>query len=424
MDGPERSDDELVRLIGDGDEAALAALYRRYFGRVYDYALRISRDREVAALAVQSSLLRALGAARAGTSEGTFRFQLFAGAHYDLADRLRRRREPGQEPDESFSLVDPTLAGSPSLAGELPALGRAAWQACTSLRLDDYELLDLSVRQRLDAGEIAGIVRTRPETVERRLAAAEAELAASFTTLLLVARGRQACLDLDFLVGDEPWSPSLRRRVARHLATCLTCQRTCERYPGALAMLAAFTLAPAPNGWPETILTRLQEAIRSGAAPEPIAVRPVALPAPAPRVPRVREAAAGPAGGGFGEVAGGLIAGAGSRGPLIAVLAGAILVAAITVGALCAGGVFDSDGGPSGATPTVSPTPRNTRTPTASPTPTGTVTGTPVPLAPTATPLPPTAVPPTVTQPPPPPATPVPSATPILINTPTPPATP
>jgi len=417
MDGPERSDDELVRLIGDGDEAALAALYRRYFGRVYDYALRISRDREVAALVVQSSLLRALGAARAGASQETFRFQLFAGAHFDLAGRLRRRREPGPEPDESLSLADPALAGSPSLAADLPELGRAAWQACTSLRLDDYELLDLSVRQRLDAGEIAGIVRARPETVERRLAAAGTELEASFATLVLIARGRQACLDLDFLVGEETWSPSLRRRVARHLDTCLTCQRTRERYPGALAILAAFALAPAPSGWQETILARLQEALRAGATLEPVAVRSVAMPAPVPRAaPRPRETAATAAAGGFGEVAGGIIAGAGSRGPLLAVLAGAILVAAVTIGALCAGGVFDSGGGPSGVTPTVSPTPKDTRTPTASPTPSATISATPVPLVPTSTPPPPTAVPPTATEPAP---TRRPSATPIIVPVPT-----
>jgi len=420
MDGPERSDEELVRLIGDGDDAALAALYRRYFSRVYDYALRVARDREVAALVVQSGLLRALGAARAGTSQETFRFQLFAGARYDLVDRLRRRREPGDEPDASFALADPTLAGSPSLASELPELGRAAWQACRSLRLDDYELLDLSVRQRLDAGEITAIVRARLEAVERRLATAEAELEASFATLLLVERGRQTCLDLDFVVGDEAWSPSLRRRVARHLQTCLTCQRTRQRYPGALAMLAAFALVPAPDGWQETILTRLQEAIRSGSAPEPIPARPVALPPPRRPPPRPREATVSPAGGGFGEVAGGIIAGAGSRGPLLAVLGGAILVAAITIGALCAGGVFDSGGGPSGATPTGSPTPGGTRTPTVSPTPSPTITSTPVPLAPTSTPAPPTP-PPTATQPAP---TPRPSATPILVVTPTPPATP
>src|SRR3970040_1947855 len=106
------------------------------------------------------------------------------------------------------------------------------------MRLDDYELLDLSVRQRLDAAEIWGIAGLR----------AGAELEASFAARLVLARGRRACLDLDFLVGDDPWSPSVRRRVARHLESCLTCQKTRQRYPGALAMLAALAFVPAPAG--------------------------------------------------------------------------------------------------------------------------------------------------------------------------------
>lgn len=420
MDGPERSDEELARLI-ESDEAALADVYLRYFGRVYDYAMRVARERETAALVVQSSLLRALGAARAGTAQEAFRLQLFAGAHYDLADRLRGRREPPTEPDISFSLADPSLAGSPSLASELPALARAAWQSCASLRLDDYELLDLSVRQQLNLAEIAAIVRTRPEAVERRLATAASELEASFATLLLLERGRQACLDLDFLVGDEAPSPSLQRRVARHLQTCLTCQRTRERYPGTLAMLAAFALVPAPDGWQQTILARLQEALRSGSVPEPVPVRSVALPAQTRRPPvaRPREVAAS-AGGGFGEMAGGIIAGAGSRGPLLLVLFGAFFVAAVTFGALCAGGVFDSDGGPSTASATETATPGSSATPTATPTASPTTTSTLPPLAPTSTPPPPTRAPSTATAPRP---TRLPSATPILVFTPTPPPT-
>jgi DNA-directed RNA polymerase specialized sigma24 family protein len=392
------ADDELARLVAQGDEAAFAAVYGRYFARIYDFALRVSRDREIAALVVQATFLRVYQALRAGQTEAPVRLQLFAGAHHDLAERLRYRRGPPPESEEPFAAAHASVLPNPALAGELPELARLAWLVCGEIKLDEYELLDLDVRQQLDPGEIAVIHRSRPETVEQRLARLRAAFDDSFAARLVLSRGRRTCLDLDFLAGDEQWSAGLRRRVVRHLQSCLTCQGTRDRYPSGTALLAAFVPVPAPAGWEETILTRLQEAARSGAlaqAPAPPAVAPP--PPRRPREPLPQPAAAGPT---VAELVQGLFAGGGARGPLIAVLGGGLLVLAIILGTLCAAGAFD--GGTSFSetatptrtrTPSATPTASLTRTPTLTPTSPPLPTDTPVPTA-TAEPPPPTATPP------------------------------
>ena len=418
MDGAERSDEELARLIAGGDETAFDELYLRYFARLYDFALRISRDRDIAALVVQSSFLRAHYSLRVA-AQTPFRLQLFAGAHYDLAERLRSRREPGAEPEEAFATVDPALAGSPTLAAELPELARTAWRACSEMRLDEYELLDFAVRQRFNSAEIAAMLGTRPEAVERRLASVESGFEESLSAQIVLAHGRQSCIDLDFLVGDESWSVSLRRRVGRHLRSCLTCQGTRGHYPGALALLAALVLAPPPEGWGAIILTRLKDAVRTGVeAPEPVPVRLTPMRPAAQERPVSRAPQALTGGGGLGDWAGGIVSGAGSRGPLLVVLGGAVLVIVIALAALCGAGTFSSGGSSRGATPTISPTRTASATPSVTATGTATITSTPRPVA-TATPAPPTptGAPPTATALPP---TALPTATSQQAATPTP----
>ncbi|MEX0786586.1 MAG: hypothetical protein WD939_08125, partial [Dehalococcoidia bacterium] len=261
MDDGGRSDDQLAAAVAGGDDAALGELYHRYFASLYDFALRLTRDRNVAALVVQSAFLRAFQGLRAGESQASFKLQLFGGAHHDVAEQLRRRREPAPEPDESFTAADPAGLAQPVAAGELTELAGIAWQAAREQKLNDYELIDLNVRRRLDDVEIATILRTRREAVGNRVVSVVDDFEGAYSALLLAGPGRRSCVDLDFVIGDSPWSPALKRRVQRHLGSCQTCRETRGRYPGATDVLAALTDAPAPEGWQNTILGRLTVAV-------------------------------------------------------------------------------------------------------------------------------------------------------------------
>lgn len=385
-----RSDEELARLAAAGSEDAFAELFRRNFPRLYDFALRLARDRDTAGAAVQSASFRLLQSLRNNEPQALpFRLQLFALTHHELTQRLRRRSAQVLEGEEAFASAEPIDLANQALAPELPDLARQAWQANRELRLGDQELLDLTLRQKLATPEIASVVGAKQEEVEGRLARVREELEQTFSALLLLGRGRRECLDLDFLVGEAQWSASTRRRVLGHVQGCQLCQGTRRRYPNAVDLLAIFSAVPPPAGWQETILQRLLEAARTGTE------------APAPMV-----SAAPPPGGLYGAGGGGggiggwfrNLSEGNSRGPLLIALGGLLLVVIIVFSALCTAGAFDSADKPEPtASPTITETP--TETVTGTPSPSVTPTDTPLPpptstpLPPTATPLPPTATP-------------------------------
>jgi RNA polymerase sigma-70 factor (ECF subfamily) len=57
---PGGSDAELVAQARHGDARAFALLYRRYFDRVYDFAVHRLESRQLAADATRSTFLRAV----------------------------------------------------------------------------------------------------------------------------------------------------------------------------------------------------------------------------------------------------------------------------------------------------------------------------------------------------------------------------
>jgi len=405
---------------GSGGGVPFEELYGQTFGRLYDFALRMLRDREEAALAVQASYLAVYQELQAGETYVSFPVQLYSAAHRDIADRLRRRRGPAPEPHDPLDTPDAVWAGDPAVSANANELAGTAWEVAASARPEELELLDLRLRQGLNDDEVAAVLRTRPETVRNRTNKLEEALEDSFSGLLVSRRGRQACVDLDFLIGDAAWSMSVRRRVLRHLQTCQVCQRTRAGFPPATNVYAALAPIEAPRGWQDAMLARLRELaggafgpVAAMAAAAPIEVRPapppptVRGPAPPPARPALEPSPEGygAGGGGIGGWASDLFASGDVRGPLLAMLLGALLILVVVLAALCGAGAFNGGGdGDSEGTPTASPTvtPTGSVTPTPSPSPSVSPTIAPFP---TSTPVPPTQPPPpaTNTQPPPPP---------------------
>jgi DNA-directed RNA polymerase specialized sigma24 family protein len=407
MDADPRTDEQLTQSAGAGDHEAFSALYRRHFVSIYDFVVRVARDRNVAALVVQASFLGAYATIRAGEAQVPFRLILFANAHTDLVDRLRRRGGGEAPPAEAFTAIDAARLADPAVQAESAEIGAVAWQAAEAVRLDDYELVDLRSRHEFDTGELASLLRTRPDAAQSRLARAEASYGEAFSALLLASRGRRACVDLDFLIGDDATSGGQRRRIARHLQSCQTCQATRSRYPSANDGLAALVPVAAPAGWQETILSRLQGAAGTGRMPAvaPVPVQPVAA-VPPDTVPAV--AAGAGATDGLGDwISNSFSSG---RGPLAVVLGAALLILALILGALCATGAFEGEDRIEGtATPvgTATGTPTPSGTATRTPTETGTAAptvepATSTPAAPTQTAMPTELPPPTSTPVPPP----------------------
>ncbi len=426
MIGGQQSDEELARLAAGGDERAFSDLYNRYFPEVFDYAIRISRDRDIAALVLQSAFLRLYQTLQSGALPPSVKLQLFAGAHHDLAERMRSRRSSVIEGEEAFVVADPARLARAVPGLELHELTRLAWQAARELKPEDYELLDLSIRRGLSDEEMAAFMRTRPQSVQARLDRARAAFEQSFSSLVLLNYGRRACLDLDFLIAEDKWSSSLRRRILQHVAACPVCQTTRRAYISAAEAFSAIAVAPGPPGWQAIMLSRLLKAREAGEAAPAGPLLPGNVPAPVPTA--TSEAAATPSSSPYSarpmtsySTNPGMFdrfADWGSgRGPLVAVFGGGLLILLMIFGALCSAGAFDS-GAPSKATgtstvtrtatrtrtPTITvtqtatntPPPKATNTPAPTEVPTSVPTNTPVPVPPTNTPVP---VPPTSTPP-------------------------
>jgi cell division septation protein DedD/DNA-directed RNA polymerase specialized sigma24 family protein len=397
----QESDQTLAARAAQGDEAAFVALYDRLFEPVYDFLLRLLLSRRKAATAALSTFLRFRRRLSEGRWRGRPRLAALAVAYQAAMEAGGEQTagtsaggEEGEEP-AAFARVNP---------GELPGPGEMAWaqeeapiiwEAAACLDRAEYALLDLHLRQGLDAtqiGPVVGVSRIEAWRVISRLKKAAGE---AFTSLIMLRLGRQRCQELGQLAVSMEKAilpPESRRAVSDHVVVCPTCLETRTRLVPPLNVLAAFLpVAPAP-GVKEDILQDLlaYTAAQAGAG------MAAAAPAGAPQWPR---AMSPPPQHPHGPVAGGGPTG----GPAFAILVGAAAVLALPVAALALWLVVlsgDGGGGSAGAGPTSTPLagaalapcgsggPETPGLVTCTPTPTSTPTATSTAAAATKTPGP------------------------------------
>jgi RNA polymerase sigma-70 factor (ECF subfamily) len=87
------SDDDLLRLLRDGDEGALTTLYRRWQRPLYRFGLRMTGRETLAEDAVQETFLAVVNGAKGyDNARGSFAGWLFGVARHQLLRRLRAER--------------------------------------------------------------------------------------------------------------------------------------------------------------------------------------------------------------------------------------------------------------------------------------------------------------------------------------------
>jgi RNA polymerase sigma factor (sigma-70 family) len=96
------SDERLAHLAAGGDRSAFAVIFDRYQERLFRYCASILRDRDDAADAVQSTMLRAMRALEGEERELAVRPWLYRIAHNESIELLRR---PRTEPDNGAEVV-------------------------------------------------------------------------------------------------------------------------------------------------------------------------------------------------------------------------------------------------------------------------------------------------------------------------------
>jgi len=178
VEEPPLSDEELAYLAASGDRGAFARLHERHLPGLYDFAVRVVRDRRLAARALKAAAGEARAALAEGRRRGSPRALLYATLHGSALDAV---------------LADGAVAEDPALPFAAPGGdGEAVWSSAAALAPQDYALLDLHVRRGLEADELAvglgvarGALALRLERLQQELGAGAAGLDPSAAAVIL-----------------------------------------------------------------------------------------------------------------------------------------------------------------------------------------------------------------------------------------------
>jgi RNA polymerase sigma factor (sigma-70 family) len=270
----ERHDDELVALARGGDEQAFAELYQRYFQGLYDFTLRMVRDREAAADVVQATFVRAWTALRGDKGVEHVKAWLYAVARNLSIDELRRRQRlasPRSEDDEDpiYTIVDERRLSDPSIAAHDHELVDMVWESAAALSPQEYSLLDMHLRHGLDADELADALGIAKGAIYTRLTRLRDSLDEAVTSTVLMRRGRRECEELDALLERlvaTKVTREVRKAVNEHVKDCEICSETKRKLITPAELFAGLTFVPVPAGVMEAIWDNIAAQLGFGGA--------------------------------------------------------------------------------------------------------------------------------------------------------------
>jgi RNA polymerase sigma factor (sigma-70 family) len=207
-----RGDEQLARMVAQGNQWAFATLYERHRSALYRYCRLILRVDADAQDAVQSTFARALAALQDGKRDAPIRPWLFRIAHNEAVSLIRRRRTA----DELSAALRPFVVSADAPGGELEQLGALV-----------ADLGDLPEQQRaallmrelygLSHGEIGVALKVSTGAAKQLIFAAR-------TTLAEFEKGRtMGCDSVRRIVSDGDRRVLRGRRVRSHLRECAAC---------------------------------------------------------------------------------------------------------------------------------------------------------------------------------------------------------
>lgn len=143
------------------DPRRFEALYRKYVGQVYSFALYELRDHHAAEDATEQVFLRALTALprfeeRGEGERSTFRVWLFRIARNAISNEQRRRRRHPQLPLDEAAAIG--AADDPGRDLESRELLSRAWRAVDRLPADRRRALVLRFVEEMGTSEIAAVL--------------------------------------------------------------------------------------------------------------------------------------------------------------------------------------------------------------------------------------------------------------------------
>ncbi|MGE2813706.1 RNA polymerase sigma factor [Mycobacterium heidelbergense] len=244
-------DAELAGAAVAGDRAAFAGIYDRYADRLHDFCVGMVRDRDAAADCVQEVFCTAAAQLSTLRDPDKLRPWLYAIARNEALRciRLRRRENVADELPEaqSFDAGPDTLARRTELA-ELVA------EAAGGLSDRDRAVLELSYRHGLDGPELAAALDVSPDNATKLVSRMRDTVERSLGALLVARRAHrnpQGCPELGAILAnwDGKFTVLLRKRVARHIDSCATCERKRRDLVSPAALLGVAPIFVAAPWW-------------------------------------------------------------------------------------------------------------------------------------------------------------------------------
>ena len=170
---PLEQDADMLKRLHDGDRAAMAELYDRYFDRVYSLVFnQVDRNREVAEDIVQDTFLAALKSAKGFKGRSSAYTWLCSIAYHKVADHYRRqsrerkRMVSGVDVDTVDASENPGTQPQPDSMIESAETRQVVNEALAKLPWDYRQVLILKYVEEMSVQEIGQIMDRSPKSIE------------------------------------------------------------------------------------------------------------------------------------------------------------------------------------------------------------------------------------------------------------------
>lgn len=217
------TDAGLATAAAAGDRVALGAIYRRYAGLLHDYCVGLVRDHHTAADCVQDVFCIAAAELPKLREPDKLRPWLYAIARRAALRKLHEtRREPAVDQVPDTASVGP----GPFTLTARNELARLVVAAAGGLSDRDRDVLELAYRQGLAGPELADALGVSHDCAKKLLQRLRSTFERSLGALLVARRADQhGCPELSTTLSgwDGVFTVLVRKRIARHIESCPTC---------------------------------------------------------------------------------------------------------------------------------------------------------------------------------------------------------
>lgn len=255
-------DAQLVTAYLSGDRNALASIYDLYAPGLYDTAAAMLSDRHDAADMVQDVFCIAAERLNQLRDPDRLKPWLYAVLRNEVYRRTKKRKRATPTDFQSETVPDVVAAFDPNAEGaavsydELAELVRSA---AAGLDERDRLVLELSVRQGLTGTDLADALGVSAEQSYSLVHRMRDRIEKSLGAFTVAKMGSKDCKELATIISgwNGEFSVLIRKRVARHIDECATCEKTRSKY-APLALFGAAPIIMLPLGLREKVLAAAQ----------------------------------------------------------------------------------------------------------------------------------------------------------------------